>query len=229
ENPSLVPQSVSISVDIDENLGTEELIVDSEEPGLENGSADPIQPVFADLSDQEVFEKAKAYFGDLSTLTADFVQVAPSGGVSSGRLWLRRPRQLRMEYGEERDPQLLIVATQGNVFVRDNDLETTDQYPIKSTPLGLILSKEGVSPSVEIVRVTRSENRVDVTVRDQDKDAEGELTLSLAAPDLALREWAVLDPQGGVTVVALENIIEGQSIANRLFRAPEAGGKFLNR
>ena len=91
--------------------------------------------VFADLSDEAVVEKVRDYIQSIKTLEADFTQVAPSGGLSTGKLYLRRPGQLRFEYTPP--APLLIVATQGNVYVEDKELETTDFYPIKKDAASL--------------------------------------------------------------------------------------------
>ncbi|MBI1391400.1 MAG: hypothetical protein GC152_01540 [Alphaproteobacteria bacterium] len=202
--------------------------VDSDGPSEIGPSA--IGPIaFADLSDEEVAEKVAAYLDGLTTMEAQFVQVAPSGGVSEGELWLRRPRQLRMEYAGEKEAQLVIVATQGNVYVRDNDLDTTDFYPIDKTPLRFILTSDLSAEKLDLVDVFREPGRVSVTLVDPAGEAEGELTLTFAAPTLQLTEWSVVDPQGGLTVVALRGVQEGGDVSNRLFRVPDAGGEFLNR
>ena len=186
-------------------------------------------PAFDGETDEEVVDRVFGYLSELTTLQAGFVQVAPSGGVSEGRLWLRRPRQLRMAYGDPDDPQLLIVATQGNVYVTDFDLDTTDFYPVGRTPLRFILGGDVDRDAVEVVEVRRGVDLIEVTFRDPSEDAEGELSLVFEAPALRLVEWAVVDPQGGLTVVALENVEEGGEVSNRLFRVPDAGGAFLDR
>ena len=80
-----------------------------------------------------------------------------------------------------------------------------------------------------IVSVDRGVDTVAVTFASDDEETEGELTLIADAPDLNLRRWIVRDLQGGITVVTLDNVIYGERLANNLFRAPEAGGRFLDR
>ncbi len=193
---------------------------------------DPEAPelvTFADESDEEIVDRVVGYLQALTTLQAEFIQVSPSGAVSEGDLWLRRPRQLRMEYAGEDEPPLVIVATQGNVYVRDNDLDTTDLYPIRTTPLRYLLTKDLTADELSVAGVNRYPGAVDVTLIDPEGETEGEITLIFEAPELKLREWAVLDPQGRLTVVSLERVEEGVKIANRQFRVPDAGGEFLNR
>ena len=189
---------------------------------------EPVPLVFSNVDDAKIAQDVLGYLNDLTTATASFVQSSPSGAVQEGQFWLRRPRQLRMEYGSSNDPSLLIVATQGNVYVRDNALETTDFYPVKKTPLRFLLTKELDAETLDVVSVQRGTDSVAVTFADVSGDAEGDLTVVLDAPNLRLQQWVVRDPQNNVTFVTLEDLVEGGKVSNRLFRVPDAGGQFIN-
>lgn len=184
-------------------------------------------PVFADLSDQAVADQVLRYLEGITTLKGDFVQTAPSGAVATGDFHLRRPGQIRFDYD---DPSpITIVATQGMVFVENADLETTDSYPLKKTPLRFLLDKKVDIGDAVLKSVDRDQRSVAVTYASTDEETEGEITLVLAAPTLAIEQWAVRDAQGGVTMVSLQGVTAGATIENRLFRAPEAGGAFINK
>ncbi len=183
--------------------------------------------VYAGETDAAVAETLIAYLEDLDTLNGDFTQIAPSGAISTGRFYLRRPGFLRFEY----DPPtpLLIVANRGLVYVRDEALETTDSYPVGKTPLKFLVQKKFDRDDARIIAVDRGVDNVAITFASNDEETEGELTLIARAPDLALRRWIVRDLQGGITVVTLDNVKRGERLAMDLFRAPEAGGRFLDR
>ncbi len=165
------------------------------------------------------------YLEGIETLTGDFTQVAPSGAVSEGRFYIRRPGFLRFEY----DPPtpLLIVANGGMVYVRDEALETTDSYPVGKTPLKFLLRKKVDLGDAKVIGVDRGVNAFAVTLGSDDDETEGELTLIATAPELTLVRWIVRDVQNGITVVTLDNVKSGERLANRLFQIPEAGGQFL--
>ncbi len=187
----------------------------------------PATPVFADLSDQAVADEVLGYLEGLSTLAGDFVQTAPSGEVAAGKFYLRRPGQIRFDYN---DPSpITIVASGGMVYVENTDLETTDSYPLKKTPLRFLLAKEIEIGDAVLKNVERGMDSIALTYASTDEETEGEITLVLSAPALAIEQWAVRDAQGGVTVVALEGVSAGGALDNRLFRAPEAGGAFINK
>ena len=134
---------------------------------------------------------------------------------------------MRFEY--EPPTPLLLVANGGMVYVRDEALETTDSYPVGKTPLKFLLSKKINRDDAKVIQVDRGIDTVAVTFASSDEETEGELTLIATAPDFALRRWIVRDLQGGATIVTLENVKSGERLANSLFAAPDAGGRFLNK
>jgi outer membrane lipoprotein-sorting protein len=115
------------------------------------------------------------------------------------------------------------------VYVRDDALETTDSYPVGRTPLKFLLAKKVDRNDAKLIQVDRGVDNVAVTFSSSDEETEGELTLIASAPDLTLRRWIVRDLQGGMTVVTLDNVKAGERLANSLFAAPDAGGRFINR
>ncbi|MCI5045403.1 MAG: outer membrane lipoprotein carrier protein LolA [Aquisalinus sp.] len=180
---------------------------------------------YGDRTDEEVFAMAVSYLKDIDTLSADFIQTAPSGNVTTGQLQLSRPGRLRFEYD---DPNpTLIVATQGLVYVHDADLETTDSYPVNRTPLKFLLNRDVRTDDARLKEVLRSETAVNLILESSDLETQGELVLTFDAPEMKLRRWAVVDEVGNYTVVDLDNVQQGVRIANNAFRVPEAGGSFI--
>lgn len=180
---------------------------------------------FEDENDKAVVSRLIEYLESVDTLKGDFTQIAPSGKVSNGRFYLRRPGFLRFEY----DPPtpLLIVANGGMVYVRDEALETTDSYPVSKTPLKFLLREEVDLDDAKAIAVDRGVDTVAVTFSSLKEETEGELTIIVNAPDMSLARWIVRDVQQGVTVVTLDNVKEDVRLANRLFETPDAGGRFL--
>ncbi|MEZ5927041.1 MAG: outer membrane lipoprotein carrier protein LolA [Parvularculaceae bacterium] len=185
----------------------------------------PEDLVFANESDETVADKVLAYLDGIDTLQGDFTQVAPSGAISTGKFYLRRPGLLRFEYDEP--SPMLIVATGGTVFVRDEALETTDSYPVGKTPLKFLLRKKVELDDARVAAVDRGADSAAVTFVSDEEDNEGELSVIVRAPDMQLEQWIVRDPQNGVTIVTLDNVVAGASIPNRLFAAPKAESPFL--
>ncbi len=180
---------------------------------------------FSDLSDRQIADAALKSIEAMTTLTAKFRQTAPSGAVATGAVRLRRPGQVRFDYD---DPSpITIVGTGGVVYVENADLETTDSSPLGKTPLKFLLSKRIDIGDATLAGVERFEDAVALTWASTGEDPDGALTLYLSAPDLGVRQWAVTDGEGGVTLVELIDPKLGEKLDNRLFRAPDAGGAFI--
>lgn len=213
------------SAAIAEEAGIDSADPVAEETALDEEFNDPL--VFEGESDEAVADKLIAYIESIDTFTGDFTQIAPSGAISDGKFYLRRPGFLRFEY--QPPTPLLIVANGGMVYVRDDALETTDSYPVGRTPLKFLLAKKIDRNDAKLVHVDRGVDNVAVTFTSSDEETEGELTLIASAPDFTLRRWIVRDLQGGMTIVTLDNVKSGERLANSLFAAPEAGGRFIDR
>jgi len=195
-------------------------------PAAEIAMEKPVSKLaFADLSDEAVADAALKSVEALTTLSAKFRQTAPSGAVATGDVALRRPGQVRFDY--DAPSPITIVGTGGIVYVENTDLETTDSYPLGKTPLKFLLSRRIDLGDAKLAGVERYEDAVAVTWESSGEETEGALTLYLSAPDLAVRQWAVSDAQGGVTLVELIDARLGEKLDNRLFRAPDAGGAFI--
>ncbi|MGV6802230.1 MAG: LolA family protein [bacterium] len=181
-----------------------------------------IDVAFADQTDEQVLHKAIEYLQGVKTLSASFLQTNMSGHIDSGSVKMERPGKVRFEY-DPPNPNL-IVATRNTVYLYDADLETTDSYPLKKTPLNLLLSKRIDPDAVELIRVNRQPGRVSLTLESQDEETPGQLVLEFLAPEMQLDGWAVIDNRGNVTTIALNDVKEGENIPNKEFRIPEAGG-----
>ena len=189
-------------------------------------AAEPV--LFASLSDEAVLARAAAAIQGLDTLRAGFTQISPAGNVTTGTLAMDRPGRLRFDYDAPSAQE--IVATGGLVYVHDADLETTDSYPLGKTPLRFLLSEGIDTEGAVLTGVARMPGEVAVALRSADDDLSGEVALVFEGPEDALRlvRWAVVDPQGGVTEVALRDVETGVKLSRRLFRIPEAERRFGN-
>lgn len=183
------------------------------------------QAAFAGETDAAVAARVFAYLDNLKTLQGKFSQIAPSGAQSEGVFYLKRPGLLRFDYAAP--SPLRIVANGGLVYVRDEQLETTDSYPVGETPIKFLLRKKVELKDVRVAGVERKPDTVAVRFASTDPKTEGELVAVFSAPDLTLKQWAVHDPRGGVTVVSLRDVVSGKEIANRVFTAPETKSPFL--
>lgn len=224
QNPPAQGQSEETTPEGNADLGPTEAqlpvntIVSPEEPPL-------AELVYADKTDEEVIQIAIDYLENIETLSGKFYQQAPSGTLSTGQFYIRRPGLLRFDYDPPTD--LLIVANGGTVFVTDEALKTTDSYPVGRTPLKFLLRKKVKLDDAQIVGVERGPEAFAITLSAQDEETEGELTLAFSAPEVGLVRWVVRDARNGLTIVDLTNVKQDERLRNELFRIPETKSPFL--
>ncbi len=162
-----------------------------------------------------------------TTMTAAFTQTAANGGVVTGKLLLARPGRIRFQYDKA---PLLVVADGKRLSVVDYEVAQVSQWPIKSTPLGVLLDSDAdLARFAHVTGVTA--NGVLVEARDAGHPEYGAITLTFvhdaAAPGgLSLSGWTALDAQNNRTEVALTSVrynvaVQGSSFA---FRDPRAHG-----
>jgi outer membrane lipoprotein-sorting protein len=169
------------------------------------------------LTDQEIVDKANAFFNNLTTLVADFTQIGGDGRRLGGTLYLQRPGKVRFEY--DKPATLEVIADGSSVAVQDTKLATQDLYPISQTPLKFLL-RERVSLGQDI-RVTGVSNEGDaVRVSLEDRSTLGgtsKITLFFDPQVETLTQWRIIDPQGFQTTVMLGKVDRNRRIDQKLF------------
>jgi outer membrane lipoprotein-sorting protein len=171
--------------------------------------------------DRADIARVEAYLNSLKTLKAQFLQVAPDGGLSRGTAWLSRPGRLRFEY-DPPAPFLLVAGRQGLVF-QDRDLRQTSYIPLSRTPLGILLAdKVTLSGDVTVTGVHRLPGQLQIGLVRTASLGDGTLTLIFADNPLTLRQWIVVDAQRKETRVTLNAIELGGRFDPKLFEvAPD--------
>jgi outer membrane lipoprotein-sorting protein len=164
--------------------------------------------------------EVSAHLAATRTMTADFRQTAENGGVATGTLTLARPGRVRFQY--QKDVPLLVVADGKSLAMIDYEVAQVSRYPIRQTPLGVLLDAEAdLSKYVRVVSSTPQ--ALTVEAKDRKHPEYGTITIffarSRSAPaGLALTGWRVLDAQGNRTDIALSNVAFNVPIADNAFR-----------
>ena len=168
-------------------------------------------------ADRRTLSEISAAMTQIRTLKADFEQTAPDGTVTSGVFTMRRPGKARFDYAS---PSPIRVISDGFwVAVEDTARRSQDRFPLSGTPLALLLSDAPSfeSKKVRLEQVERTDNGIEVSVRDAEASDQGVLTLRFALSPITLQGWDVLDAQGQRTRVQVSNVRTGVTTENRAF------------
>jgi outer membrane lipoprotein-sorting protein len=142
-----------------------------------------------------------------TSLSARFAQTGADGRTLTGRMALARPGKVRFEYD---GAKFLIVGDGRNLSFVDYAVRQVSQWPVRSTPLGILLSDAPDLAGLARI-VAASEDGVIVEARDPKHPEFGSLNIrferSASAPGgLALAGWTARDAQGGESMVRLEAV-----------------------
>ncbi len=165
-----------------------------------------------------VVADVERYLNAIDTLEARFSQIAPNGELATGKVYIQRPGKLRFDYDPPSQIRLVAPGDWRLVFY-DASIQQVNVIPISQTPLGILLDSEiALDGDVEVTGVERAGGEVALTLVRKDAADQGSVTLVFGEQPLALRRWSVVDPQGLVTHVLLEDVRTGGPLDPELFR-----------
>ena len=160
--------------------------------------------------------RAEAWFDDISTMKADFIQVASDGTTATGELHLRRPHRMKIIY--DLDEPLILLTTPVWLHVDRPKEKTVTSYPISETPLSLILGEKVELRSPDfITRHIVRDGITRITLIKETGQAAGELTLEFTDKPFELRRWTVRDAADVTTTITLQNMRFGHRYENKFF------------
>ncbi|MCB1991311.1 MAG: outer membrane lipoprotein carrier protein LolA [Geminicoccaceae bacterium] len=165
-----------------------------------------------------VLADVERYLNGIDTLAARFEQIAPDGSLSRGRVYIQRPGRLRFDYDPPSRIRLIAPGDWRLVFY-DASIGQVNVIPISQTPLGILLDDEvRLDGDVEVTNVREQAGELAVTVIRKGEADQGSVTLVFAKSPLALRRWSVVDAQGLVTHIVLQDVETGGKLDSELFR-----------
>ena len=166
----------------------------------------------------EIVDRVESYFNGIATLEASFHQLAPNGGVSTGKLFIDRGRgAMRFDY-DPPSKMLLVAPGDWRLIFQDGSIQQVNVIPLAETPLGFLLEEQvTLGGAVTVEGVRERENEIDVALVRTDAPDQGRVVLTFAKEPLRLDRWTVTDAQGLTTVVALDGVRTGVPLDRRLF------------
>lgn len=191
------------------------------------GAMKPLRALFAPLAlialalpasaEKIPLTALSAYLNDLVAAETDFTQVNADGSIATGKLFIRRPGRVRFEYAPP--DRSLVLASGGQVAIFDaKSNQPPEQYPLKRTPLNLILDEK-----IDLARASMviGHQEVEATTRVLAQDPEfpeyGTIELVFTDAPVTLRQWVITDDLGQQTTVILGALKEGVDFKPSLF------------
>lgn len=168
------------------------------------------------------------YLNGLTTVETDFTQINSDGTISTGKLFIHRPGRVRFEYAPP-DRSLVIAGGQQVAIFDAKSNQPPEQYPLKRTPLNLLLA-ENIDLARTNMVVGHSEDGTSTRLRAQDPEFPeyGSIELVFTSDPVELRQWVITDDLGAQTTVILGEMAKGGKLGASLFNISAETDKRLN-
>lgn len=168
-------------------------------------------------ADKISLNELSSYLNGISTAQAKFTQIAGDGSVSTGTLYISRPGKMRFEYDPPNESYVIADHGAVGIFDKKGDAQP-EQYPLKKTPLNIILAKNVNLGQANMVTGHREDGpSTIVKAQDPEHPEYGYIELVFTGGPTQLRQWVVHDDSGGATTVVLGDMKTGVKLASRLF------------
>ncbi len=174
-------------------------------------------------------DEISAYLNSFKTARAGFTQINDDGSTSTGTLYIKRPGRMRFEY----DPpqKALVLASAGTVAIFDpKSNQSAEQYPLKRTPLSLILKRRVDLKRAKMIVDHRSDGRTTTIIAQDPAHPEyGRIELVFGTDPVRLQKWIIHDDAGGRTTVILQGMKTGVQLSASLFSIVQAEEELFRR
>ena len=157
------------------------------------------------------------YLNNLRSLKATFVQMASNGATAEGRLFIKKPNKIRMEYAEPTN--VLIVGNGDIITYQDIDLDQVTNIEYSDIPLSMILDNRIKldGSKLKIIDFYKDSVSTTVTLEPTEKTETGPITLVFANKPFELKQWKIVDPQSVEVTLSLYDAQKDTEIADEVF------------
>ncbi|MGH6891806.1 MAG: LolA family protein [Dongiaceae bacterium] len=183
-------------------------------------SAEALQAAQLTDADKADIARVEGYLNGMTSVKASFQQYTDSEGLAFGRIYLRRPGRLRVEY----DPpsEIILVADGIALSYYDAELDHLEQVPLGLSPMWFLLRDNvRLGGDVTVTSFQKSSNAVLIGLVQSDEPDAGSVVLEFGDKPLELRQWTLTDSAGTQVRVGLYDAQFGVPLDNALFATPK--------
>jgi outer membrane lipoprotein-sorting protein len=176
----------------------------------------PASAAVLSRADKDDLDRVSAALNAMHSFEAGFAQIGPDGQIDQGKVYIKKPGEMRFEYAPP--SPTLIVCDGLDIAVFNTQLHTVDRYPLSVTPLNILLSDHvDLARNGAVIGVEHQPGALIVDARSNDRRATGNISIVFSDPGLELRQWTVTDAQGLTTTVSLRNVQPGVTLSDAIF------------
>ena len=166
----------------------------------------------------ENLQKIENYLNSMKSIEATFVQMASNGTTAEGRIFIKKPNKLRMEYAEPTN--VLIVGNGDKIVYNDLDLDQVTHIDYDDIPASMILSDKIKidNEKIKIIDFYQDTGSTSITLDYTEKGDVGPITLVFSNNPMELKQWKIVDPQSVEVSVSLYDAKKDGDINDDVFK-----------
>ena len=174
------------------------------------------------LAERISLNKISDYINGLTTLQADFEQINSDGSIDRGKLYIRRPGRMRLEYTAPNNA--LVIAGAGSVAIFDDKSKNGPTlFPLKKTPLNLLLKKNvNLSKNEMITEHTANNENTFIVAKDPKRKSQGSIKMVFSNSPVSLQGWTITNQSNQKTKIILDKLDKKTKIPLYLFNISAA-------
>jgi len=174
------------------------------------------------LAERISLNKISDYINGLTTLQADFEQINSDGSIDTGKLYIRRPGRMRLEYTAPNNA--LVIAGAGSVAIFDDKSKNGPTlFPLKKTPLNLLLKKNvDLYKNEMITEHTANNENTFIVAKDPKRKSQGSIKMVFSNSPVSLQGWTITNQSNQKTKIILDKLDKKTKIPLYLFNISAA-------
>ena len=174
------------------------------------------------LAEKISLNKISDYINGLTTLQADFEQINSDGSIDTGKLYIRRPGKMRLEYTTPNNA--LVIAGAGSVAIFDDKSKNGPTlFPLKKTPLNLLLKKNvDLYKNEMITEHTVNNENTFIVAKDPKRKSQGDIKIVFSNSPVSLQGWTITNQSNQKTKIILDKLDKKTKIPLYLFNISAA-------
>ena len=146
-------------------------------------------------------DKIFNYFESFKSLKANFLQVNNNGSISAGKILLKKPGKIRIDYDES---PLLIVSDGKKLATINKKLGTIGFFNVENIPLKILLYEKIDKSKLKLLDLKEQDNIVSVVVKENSLGSDGILEITFEKKPFRIVKWTVLNNNTKTEVVLSE-------------------------
>ena len=155
------------------------------------------------LKSNDEVDDVLRYLSQFNSLKTDFIQINNNGNISSGKIFLKRPGKIRIEY---EDQPLLIISDGRKIATINKKIKNISFYSLEDIPIKLLLFHDINNEKINIEKLLKKENFIKLKLTEKGFEDRGYIELIFEDEPFQMKKWTIFKKDKSKTEILLNNL-----------------------